>query len=262
MTNIWRWLALFGPLLQFGMALLSVFVTDFIDLETKYGLPEPLYLLPAGPAFLIWNIIFLSYIALGIYQLRQPLRTDARWVQARPYVFFSCLGNSVWFLGDFSTNLTVSLFGFLIMLLTLTRLNHLFELSEKSPNGSVRWFVKFPISIFYGWVSVAFPIGVTLWLMADLGLEAGNPTGVDRWSSAILMIAFGLFSFLWLTQRVSLFYSAVGVWGFFWIYIGNSGSDRLLTDVALAVTLLLLIQLLLVRLWPTGKESKVAALPS
>ncbi|MEO1051373.1 MAG: hypothetical protein AAFX87_12160 [Bacteroidota bacterium] len=248
MKTLFRILAFLGPLLQFGMAILSVFVTDFIDLKTKYGLPEELYLEPAGAAFAVWNIIFLSFIVLGIYQLKPSLKDDQRWVSARPFIFVSCMGNIIWFLGDFSTNLTISLFGFLIMLVTLTKLNNIFKLGEKSVSQRERWLVKFPISIFYGWISIAFPLGVTLWLMQTFGLSGYEVLSPEAWSVLVIVVALAIFGYLLWKRKVSVVFISAVVWGLFWIFVANLNDKLSLTIAASAAATLLLIELVVVKL--------------
>lgn len=232
MKKLYVFLAFIGPLMQFGMAILSVFVTDFIDLKTKYGLAEELYLEPAPFAFMIWNFIFLSYISLGFYQLRPALLNDPQWMQARPYIFLSTLGNTIWFLGDFQANLFISLIGFLTMLLTLTKLNNIFSLGQRSPSYAHFWFVKFPISLFYGWISIAFPLGVTLWLMQAFGISGNEVFNPEIWSSMVVIIALGIFGSLYLGHKVSPIYLLAGIWGLFWIFVAN----RYLGNMILAVT--------------------------
>ncbi len=240
-------LAFLGPIMQFAMAIVSVFVTDFADLQSKYGIPEPLYLEPAPMAFLIWNVIFLSYIALGIYQLQPSLRHDPQWTKARPYVFLSCLGNIIWFLGDFQANLFISLIGFTLMLLTLTQLNMIFQLGESSSSPSERWLVKLPISIFYGWITIAYPLGFTLWLMQEFRLTGREVFSPEIWSTLIVLVALLIFATLLWLRKVSLVYVCAGIWGLYWIYQSNTGLREVLAITAAWAAGILLLEIVWVK---------------
>lgn len=255
MRQLFTILAFLGPVLQILAAAVSVFVNNFGDFRSKYGIAERLYLQPASPAFIIWNLIFLSFLALGIYQLRPSLRHDERFVKARPFIFLSGLGNCIWFYGDIQVMLSICTVGFLIMLISLSRLNVIFDLGECSANPRDWWLVKFPISIFYGWITIAFPIGITLWLMTDFGLtgyEIGTPV---IWSVAIVVVALGIFSMLFWRGWVSPVFQLTGIWGLFWIYRANVNPEPILAYASLTAALILLIELILVQ---SGLKAKMS----
>lgn len=241
MNNLFRWLAFLGPIMQFGMSIISVFITDFIDLKSKYSLSENLYLQPYFPAFFIWNIIFLSFIGLGIYQLNSSLKEDPLWITGRPYVFASCLGNTIWFLGDFYTNLSISLVGFVIMLIALTQINNIFSLGKKKYSTIEFALIKFPISVFYGWITIAFPIGVTLWLMKNFGLSGRELFSPEIWSAIVIFVALAIFGSLYFKDKVSTTYVVVGIWGLYWIFVANNNIYPIIAYSALFSIAILII---------------------
>lgn len=247
MKKLFVVLALLGPIMQFVAAFVASSAVDFDRPDTGVGLPVPLYLEPGGFAFAIWPVIFIAFVLLGIYQAHPSRLDDPRWIQARPFVFLSGLGNTIWFYGDVNGMLLICTIGFIIMLFSLTKLNNVFALGEKSVSVNERWFIKFPISLFFGWITVAFPIGITLWLITDFGITGQAWLSPALWSSIILVVAGSLFAWLFWQRWVSKIFLLTGVWGFFWIYVANASSALLVGYTALAVTLLLVGELLLKR---------------
>lgn len=253
MKKLWTFLALMGAILQLAAAFITSQMNDFSNFENKYGLPEKLYLQPGGPAFIIWSVIFISFILLGIYQAKPSLLNDERFVKARPYIFLSGIGNVIWFYGDTTVVLVICTLGFTMMLVSLTKLNILFSLGERSQSYQEFWFIAFPISLFYGWITVAFPIGITLWLMSDFQISGNEFLSPDIWSTLIIFIALGIFSVLYWFGKVSFVFVSAGIWGLYWIYARNANADLILGYAALFAAIVLVLEPLVIRLTSPNK---------
>ncbi len=247
MKKLWVYLAFLGSVMQFAAAFIASNAQEFDRPDTVSKLPVRLHLLPGGLAFAIWPVIFISFVLLGAYQLKPSRLEEERFIQARPFIFLSGLGNTIWFVGDVYQVLTICIIGFILMLGSLIYLNSIFRLGEKSASIYERWFINFPVSLFFGWITVAFPIGVTLWFIKDFGWTGEMFLSPDLWSTLVVLAAFGLFSFLSLTKKVSIVFLSVGIWGLFWIYFRNANTGLLVGYAALLATALLIVELIVIR---------------
>lgn len=258
MNHLFRILALLGPLLQFAAAFAASAAVDYNRPDTDDSIAIPLYLEPGGFAFAVWPVIFISFSMLGFYQLRKQFSEDPRFIRGRPFIFLTGLGNTIWFYGDVNGILTICTIGFVLMLLSLIQLNNLFSLGKKSSSINERWFINFPISLFFGWITVAFPIGITLWLITDFEITGEAFLSPEIWSASIILAALGLFSTLYVKKRVSSFFVSVGNWGLFWIFAANMGQQPLIAYTAL-IALVTLVILILRKKLLLDKETLIEA---
>ena len=247
MKKLFSLLAFIGPVMQFVAAFIASNAVDYDRPDINDSIPVPLYLEPAGLAFAIWPVIFIAFLLLGIYQLKPSRLNDLRFARGRPYIFLSGLGNTIWFYGDVNGILSICTVGFVIMLVSLTKLNNIFSLGEKSASINERWFIKFPISLFFGWITVAFPIGITLWLIKDLGITGQSFLGPEGWSLIIVIAAFSLFAALYWFEKVSIVFPVTGIWGLGWIFASNINDKMLLAMAAALAAVFLFAELIIVR---------------
>ncbi|MEL6254362.1 MAG: hypothetical protein AAFR87_20305 [Bacteroidota bacterium] len=245
MKNILRYLAFLAPILQLATALIASSAVDFNRPDTDDMIPVPLYLEPGGFAFVIWPVIFITFILLGIYQLGKNRHNDSRFILGRKYIVTSCLGNIIWFYGDVYNNLFICTIGFVIMLISLLVLNNIFQLGEVSKDFKDKWLVKMPVSLFFGWITVAFPIGITLLLISEFGLTGEDFLSPAIWSSFVIVFALGIFLSLFILRKVSTFFVGTGVWGFFWIFMANRVDQTLIAYTAIGATIVLSISIFL-----------------
>lgn len=238
--------ALVGPMLQFAVSLASIFFNDFgMPLDEKYGLPERLYLQPSGIAFAIWNFIFIWFIIMGFHQFKLERKDDPMWVKARPYIVASTLANSIWLIADAYALTGICLVAFVVMLVSLIRLYVVIGVAKRKFEFKERLQVKYAVSIFFGWISFAFPIGITIWLMSFFQISGNEVLGPAIWSSILVGIACCIFLSLYLTKTVTTAYVMVGIWGLFWLYVRTSYYSELLSNTAIISAGLLFMAIVL-----------------
>lgn len=247
MKRFFAILALVGPLMQFAAAFVASSAVNYDRPDTNDSIPVPLYLEPGGFAFAVWPVIFIAFSLLGIYQLKPSRLEDQRFIKARPFIFLSGFANTVWFYGDVNGDLLICTIAFITMLLCLLKLNDIFELGSPSQSINERWFVKFPISLFFGWITVAFPIGITLWLITDFGITGREFLTPQIWSIIIIAIALSIFGILYWKRKVSTVFVVVGIWGLFWIFFKNLNVKEGLAYAALVACVLLAIEIIIAK---------------
>ncbi len=188
---------------------------------------------PAGYAFAIWGIIFLSLLGFSGYQLFQAFsaKNDLEFLRNSGYWFLIAnLANAGWviaWLNEF-TGLSVLLM-FLIM----------FSLIKVILNTNMeRWdaplkiiaFSWWPICLYSGWIAVASIANVSAYL-SKIGWTAPF-FGEEIWTVIIIAVAvFINIAIIW--RRNMREFAAVGVWALIAIYFRHFGEIPLITYSAL-----------------------------
>jgi len=203
----------------------SARLTDFLHLGVSVELRSAMTshpLVPFGPAFAIWGVIYLWALIAAIWQVLPEQRhnralAETGWNFAAIYLI-----NTIWqvwvpFHGFdwISTALTAA--ALIIGVSGTLRLRQDIELSHMDT-----LFVFAPLALVTGWLSAAACVNFTSMLVA--GGFALDPVNANV-SLGFLMalVAFGAVM-VWLSE--SLAYSAAVIWALFWIMIGNIARDH------------------------------------
>ena len=161
---------------------------------------------PAGYAFSIWGLIFLSLIALSGYMLK-TVWTDNKENKWIPKIGWSLLvayiGTGVWTWAWLSelTGLSV-----LIMISILIAL--LYTLHQVIQLPVHRWLVRFPIAIYSGWISVAIIANIS----AHLSRSDWHPLLSEiNWTLLMIIVAtvINIYVVRWKGVKA---YGTVGAW--------------------------------------------------
>lgn len=209
--------------------------TGIINGNTMGSLSAEYYNLftPAGYAFAIWGIIFLSLLAFSGYQLFQVFgpAEDLEFLRNSGYWFFIAnLANVAWvfaWLNEF-TGLSV-LFMFLI----------LFSLIKIILNTNMeRWdaplkiiaFSWWPICLYSGWIAVATIANVSAFL-AKIDWEP-ILFSEEIWTVLMILIA-GIINIAIIYLRNMREFAAVGVWALIAIYFRHFEEIPLISYTAL-----------------------------
>jgi hypothetical protein len=209
--------------------------TGIINGNTMGSLSAEYYNLftPAGYAFAIWGIIFLSLLVFSGHQLFQAFsaRKQLKFLRESGYWFFIAnLANVGWvftWLNEF-TGLSV-LFMFLI----------LFSLIKVILNTNMeRWDAPlkiialswWPICLYSGWIAVATIANVSAYLAK---IEWITPFfGEEGWTVIMIVVAVVLnIAMVW--RRNMREFAAVGIWALIAIYFRHFGEIPLIAYAAL-----------------------------
>ncbi|GAB3301019.1 tryptophan-rich sensory protein [Hymenobacter tenuis] len=183
--------------------------------QVSYKYPTPLT--PAGYAFSIWGLIFLSLLAYAVWQLlpaqrRNPL-PDA---VAKPLVFVNVL-TGLW-LVVFAYELLVP--SMVVMLLILTGLALVYGRSRRLvQQGAAPWYSTVPFGLYLGWISVATVVNVTLTLGALWQVSAAMGIAI-----ATVLVGVTALIALGVANRFrELAYPAAVAWGLLGIWVARKG---------------------------------------
>ena len=163
---------------------------------------------PAGYAFAIWGIIYLSLIVLVVYQWILAVKKKAEPLkQIGYYLALANILNATWVLIWLSEYLLFSVGIMISILITLTVLS--IQLSKWSSTTSNFWLVKFPIYLYQGWIIVALVANASAFL-TSVGFDVAFSESV--WAVCLLCVACAVYIFA--TIKLHQIISAlVGVWG-------------------------------------------------
>ena len=247
MKKVNRVLAFLGPVFMFLASIAMILFFGFNVTSDMEAPPVPLYIEPAGYTFIIWQLIYIGFIALSIFQLKAAYKDDSRFIKARVYIIVNSMANSAWFLGVIFNQLWITVLFMLLMLFTLIRLSIIFQLGKPNKSKSERWFVKLPLSLYFGWITVATPVNITSFLLTEVGWSGQELLNPNIWSLIILLVATAIFSWVYLKRKGNGAYLLVGVWGFTGIYMANFDQNDLIRFVSLALSAFLLLLLIITK---------------
>ncbi|MBS1796749.1 MAG: tryptophan-rich sensory protein [Acidobacteria bacterium] len=206
----------------------------------------PTNLTPAGYAFAIWSLIYLGLIAFSIYQAL-PAQLDAFRALRRTYIV-SCVANCVW-LYLWSRELLVACVGVIVVLLaTLAYIN--IRLVKTASNGEY-WFVKFPFGIYFGWVTAATILNVTIALAAN-GVQFPDPTA--NAIGAVLIFVAAALGVIVRLRLTNYFYPLAIAWALTAIAVKQSRHTLIVAAAAVGVIACLIAALSFVMNMPHTEE--------
>lgn len=191
---------------------------------------------PAGYAFAIWGLIYIGLIAFSLYQALSSQRQSPAIAQTAWAIIGACLLQIAWvyaFLVSYfwlSVGLMAGILVCLIGAYLPTR--------SLRPTRPIRWLVQAPISVYFGWITVAAVVNVSSALMISLPpVWATASTGSVGLTIAMLVVSSAIAAAIALKYRDAA-YPAVTVWALIAIAIRHPDIIPLaLTAAALAAGL-------------------------
>lgn len=195
---------------------------------------------PAGYAFTIWGLIYLSLLIFAIYQILPAQRQSGLSEKIGPFFILSCIANASWLYFWHQERFFLTVILMLVLLFSLIAIYLRLGIGAQPVGAVERWFVHLPFSLYLGWISVATIANLTIFL-ASIDWS-GFGLSPSFWFGVVLLAGLLLsFSMSW--QRHDLAYGLVIVWAFVAVAVQNSGvpSASLLSWLAAALSVIVLI---------------------
>lgn len=201
-----------------------------------------IYFVPAGYVFSIWGLIYLGLVAFTFYQALPAQKDDPLLKKIYPAYWIGNLANAVWI---FLWHYEIFSLTLVAMLIILASLLYIYiQISKATPElvNVQKWFVKIPVSIYLGWISVATIANVSQVLFFFNWGGWGITPAV--WAVILLAVATVLGLLMqWRENNIS--YVLVLVWAF--VGINNSQADTaLVANAALLASVLLVLAVIVV----------------
>ena len=211
-----------------------------------------IYFVPAGYVFTIWGLIYLGILGFMIYQAL-PAQLDNRLIRKiSPAYWISSLANIAWI---FLWHYEIFTFTLPVMLTILASLLYIYiQISKESSDLTLsqKWFIKFPFSIYLGWISVASIANASQVLFffgwGGLGISPAV------WTVIMLAIAAGL-GILMNWRENDALYVLVLIWAFVGIAVSQADTSMVaITALTAAVVLVFALVTRPVVSWLSPKE--------
>ena len=198
---------------------------------------------PAGYAFAIWSLIYLGLIAFTIFQLLPAQTDNQRLNRIRlPYII-SCLANIGWIYTWHYELIPLSLVCMIALLISLISINH--SLFQTETAGEL-WLARIPFSIYFGWITVATILNVTIALVYWGVSFSAFVTAII---GVLVVVAATILGIIIRFKLDTMLYPITIAWGLTAIGVEQSGD----TAVTLA-TALGMMALIFVGLWGYIKD--------
>lgn len=228
----------------------SKLVNDFTvgEVSDKY----PSLFTPAGITFAIWGII---YVALGffcIYHLvmawRKPLNHPANTDTERMGEWFiiTNLAAAFWLLAWVTEDLSLAMFFILVQLICLIAIHLRLGMYDHRRKAASRWFTQFPVSIYFGWITLAVIANASSYLNST----PWDGWGLDPIDWTTILIGVAVFiGILVMTTRRNVFFGLVIIWGLYGIILKRTEVDgalyfHILRTAWIGISLLALVAVL------------------
>jgi hypothetical protein len=218
----------------------------------------PNLFVPSGLTFSIWGVIYILlaiYVVYGlIHTIRMPAQTDSFMQRISILFIITCIANIGWILSWQYEVLPLSLVCMAILLVTLAVIYGRLNIGRSQAGPAEKYLVHMPISVYFGWITVATIANVTALLVA----YKWNRFGLSEQIWAVLMIGIGTGLALWmLFNRRDLFYTLVVDWAVIGILIKRTAESKtaaqgvIITSIVCicVISLALLVQIARVKVY-------------
>jgi hypothetical protein len=186
---------------------------------------------PAGYVFSIWGLIYLALIGFAVFQAL-PAQQSNPAVRATGWWFaVSSLANALWIVFWHYGYYPLTLVVMLALLASLVVIYRRLAVLAK-PDTATRWLVRFPFSLYLGWISVATVANASA-VFVDLGWN-GRPLSPVAWTVTMIAVAAAL-ALAMLYRHRDLTYSGVIIWAFVGIIVKQTAYAPIVIAGALAI---------------------------
>jgi len=175
----------------------------------------PTMITPAGYAFSIWGIIYLTLAVFAFFQFFRG--KEVRFYKlVWPYFLINAGANCLWLVAFQNEWLILSLALMFVILVSLIRIFKIFYRLKRMVGTTHRYFFHVPFGLYFGWVSVAAIVNAAVVLSSfDLPLLMNNS---GLFAAVALIAALALALTMLFGQKDFIFSFAV-LWALIAIYV-------------------------------------------
>jgi hypothetical protein len=166
---------------------------------------------PAGYVFAIWGVIYIALIAFSIFQALPQTLTNPRLGTIAPLYVLGSAANVLWLTLFHYEQFGLAMGMIVVLLVSLIASYAQLDRDAFSITAAERWFVRLPLSIYLGWVSVATIANATQYLVY-LKWD-GFGIAPETWAIAMISVATLLGLILFIKRRDTA-YLLVLAWAF------------------------------------------------
>jgi len=213
------------------------------DLADNY----PNLFVPDGYIFSIWFIIYVLIVIFGIYQAKDLFKSekeDLPFIEKISFFFIvGSLGNILWIFFWHYEVLIGSVIAILVLFFSLLIIYWNLEVGISNAPRNEKLYVHLPISVYFGWLTVATVAQITA-LLVDLGVPSFGT--LAEILTVLVIIVVVVITLLTLFMRKDIAYSLVAVWASFGIFTKQLPSNLLISITALIAALIVAVAIIFV----------------
>lgn len=199
---------------------------------------------PAGYAFSIWGLIYLSLLAFVIYYGpfgKQKEKKEKLVANVGFWFILSCVSNSLWVFLWIYEYIFATVILMIILFFSLMKILDIIE-KENTKEMQTKLFLKFPFSIYAGWISVALIADVAAYL-TQINWDGFGISPV-LWTLFVSIIAAIIHLFMLWKKHLPAF-TIVSVWAFIAIAVANKEFNSMIYFIALTVAVFIFLNVLI-----------------
>lgn len=177
---------------------------------------------PAGYAFAIWGLIYIGLIAYSIYQVLPAQRHDAIVAKVSWGVIGACACQIIWLYVFLTFHFWWSVLFMLGIVICLAFAYVQTRLAR--PTRKVRWLLQAPISVYFGWITIAAVVNVSgALLVSFVGSGETSLSMLSAGSTLVMMGISAAIAALVALKYDDATYPAVAVWALSAIAVRQAG---------------------------------------
>lgn len=199
---------------------------------------------PAGYAFSIWGLIYLSLLGFVIYYGRSlfkaAIKEDKTVKEVGGWFFISCLANSLWVVVWLYEYTLISIFLMILLLFSLLKIVVKTKMELHNVPLKKFLFLFWPFCIYSGWVSVALIANIAAYL-TKIGW---NGFGLSETIWAVIMIVVAAIVHIFMIWKRNMReFALVLVWSLIAIAVANQNVNATVVWAAVIVAIIVFINI-------------------
>ncbi|GAB3348682.1 hypothetical protein GCM10027566_04260 [Arachidicoccus ginsenosidivorans] len=199
---------------------------------------------PAGYAFSIWGLIYLSLLGFVIYYgfslFKANIKEDNTVKEVGWWFFISCLANSLWVVVWLYEYTLISVFLMIVLLFSLLKIVVKTKMELHNAPLKKFLFLFWPFCIYSGWVSVALIADIAAYL-TKIGWN-GFGLSETIWAVIMIVVAAVVHIFM-IWKRNMREFALVLVWSLIAIAVANQNGNTTVVWVAIIIAIIVFINI-------------------
>ena len=217
-TIVQRWAFIAAVVLLLVMNFLASSIPFGGKTVAEVSATFPTLITPAGYAFSIWGLIYLTLLVFAVFQLHKG--KNIRFFRlVFPYFLLNVAANVLWLFAFQHEMLGLSVAIMLIILGTLIVIFRYFYRLKGALSTTHRYFFQVPFSMYFGWISVATIVNVAAFLSS---LELPVFADSQELFSSIMLIVSAIIGLYILISKKDYIYTLVLVWAYVAIWVQHA----------------------------------------
>lgn len=179
---------------------------------------------PDGLTFAIWGVIYTALLFFCIYHTRMAYKQADTYhanetiTRMGPWFILNNTGAAIWLLVWTKGLITASTGLIIFQLLTLIIIHLKLNIHDPHAKVDSKIFIQFPLSIYFGWLTIATIANISVYLLASGWRGFGLDYSPMQWTRIMIGVAVFL-STLIIFSRRNVFFGLVVIWALYGIIL-------------------------------------------